>query len=269
MVHTFTSLRHPQEKLAEAEYFLGRLTQAYGIEFQFELNAFLSASRNVTFVIQKAMDKVPEFSKWYAEQQDKMRADPEMVYFRELRNVSEKQGPISYIGGSLPHGGWSYRFVGIYPKEVPIGLRNLDIGAACAIHLKKLANYLLECSQTFPFSSCPGRAFTEEGMESLGYTWDDVESSIGLPPGYTDVDIPAADRLRILSREIQPLDISHIQRVASGDIRFNGEKLTFPTSDGHSLLDNIAANMSEREAMNPPRSAFIDAIAQRIKDSKI
>ena len=60
LAHTFTTLRHPVEKLLEAEYFLARLTCADGLRFQFELNAWLSASRSVTFVLQRAMAHVPD-----------------------------------------------------------------------------------------------------------------------------------------------------------------------------------------------------------------
>ena len=34
--YVFTTLRHPVEKLLEAEYFLGHLVDTVGLEFQFE-----------------------------------------------------------------------------------------------------------------------------------------------------------------------------------------------------------------------------------------
>jgi hypothetical protein len=206
MPHTFTTLRHPVEKLLEAEHFRARLIGSDGLQFQFELNAFLSASRSVTFILQKAMSDVPGFAAWYEQQQALMKADAAMRFFLELRNISQKQGPVSFVGGSLPGGGWTYRFVG-RPHAVPKDLVGLDIGACCARHLAKLANLLLECVRAFPFNTCPVRAFTEEGMARLEYSWLDVETAIGLPPGYTDVgDFPTAEKLRILSREIEPLD---------------------------------------------------------------
>ena len=60
--HTFTTLRHPVEKLIEAEHFLARLMYADGLRFQFELNALLAASRSVTFVLQGAMAHVRHFA---------------------------------------------------------------------------------------------------------------------------------------------------------------------------------------------------------------
>jgi len=52
-------------------------------------------------------------------------------------------------------------------------------------------------------------------MVALGYGWWDVEAALGLPPGYTEVgDFPAAEKLRILSRDIEPLDNESIERIA-------------------------------------------------------
>lgn len=85
MPHIFTTLRHPVEKLLEAGHFLARLSQSDGLEFQFELNAFLSASRSVTFVLQKALADVPGFPVWYEQKQGRMKADAAMRFFLELR----------------------------------------------------------------------------------------------------------------------------------------------------------------------------------------
>ena len=269
MPHNFTTLRHPVEKLLEGEHFLARLICSNGLEFQFELNAFLSASRSVTFVLQKVMSDVPGFAAWYEQQQARMKADAAMRFFLDLRNISQKQGPVSFVGGSLPDGGWTYRFVG-RPHAVPGDLAGRDVGACCAAHLAKLANLLLDCVRAFPFYSCPGRAFTEEGMAALGYSWRDVEAAIGLPPGYTDVgDFPAAEKLRILSREIEPLDTASIERIADGELRADGASLEFPASSGADLVDDMAAMMAPGGAgSGHPRDVFLGAILKRINDNE-
>ena len=267
MPHTFTTLRHPVEKLLEAEHFLARLIHSYGLEFQFELNAFLSASRSVTFVLQKAMSDVPGFTTWYEQQQARMKADAPMCFFLDLRNISQKQGPISIVGGSLPRGGWTYRFVG-RPHAVPEDVAGRDIGACCAAHLVKLANLLLECIRALPFDSCPRRAFTEEGMAALGYSWGDIEAAIGMPPGSTDAgNLPAAEKLRILSREIEPLDTASIERISEGDLHAAGAPLEFPASSGTDLVDDMAAMMAlNGTADGHPRDVFLSAILKRIDD---
>ena len=269
MPHNFTTLRHPVEKLLEAEHFLARMTASYGLEFQFELNAFLSASRSVTFHLQKALSDVQGFVVWYEQQQACMKADTTMRFFLELRNISQKQGPVSFVSGSLPGGGWTYRFVG-RPLAVPKELAGRDVRACCAAHLRKLATLLVECAQTFPYHSCPGRAFTEEGMVALGYGWRDVDVALGLPPGYTEVgNIPASEKLRILSREIKPLDLEAIERVAAGDFRVNGKQLQFPETSGTDLVDDMAATITTLSTENEhPRVAFIRAILKNTRDKE-
>src|SRR5688572_26098150 len=111
MVHTFTTLRHTVEKLQEAEYFLAGVASENSLEFQFNLNAFLSACRSVTFVMQKSMSRVPAFADWYRARQDEMRLDAAAGFFLELRNIAQHEGPVSYVGGStMKPGRWSHRF---------------------------------------------------------------------------------------------------------------------------------------------------------------
>lgn len=267
MPYTFTTLRHPVEKLLEAEHFLARMINSDGLEFQFELNAFLSASRSVTFVLQQAFFDVPDFAVWYKTQQARMRADDAMRFFLELRNVSQKQGPVSIVGGSLPQGGWTYRFIG-RPHAVPIELIGHDVCECCAAHLTKLATLLSECARTFPFHSCPRSAFTEEGMVELGYSLRDVEAVLGLPDGYTALgDISTADKLRILRREIEPLDENSIRRIAARDLRGNGFPLEFPDTVDTDLVDDIATMMNPSDAnAGQPRNLFLAGIMKRISD---
>ena len=268
MSHRFTTLRHPVEKLLEAEYFLGRLTCAHDLRFQFELNAFLSASRSVTFVLQKALSHVGSFEEWYGSKQAEMRKDAAMRFFLTLRNISQKEGPVSFVVGLLPSGEWTYRFVG-RPEPVPNELAGRDIGACCATHLMKLANLLQECVGAFPFDSCPARALTEEGMAALGYNWRDVETALGLPTGWTDVaTIPAAEKLRILSREIEPLDVSSIKRIAAGDLLADDVRLEFPPSNGANFVDALAVMLEGDDGSSDPRTAFVRATFRDPDDVK-
>jgi hypothetical protein len=228
MPYTFTTVRNPVERLLEAEYFLAHLPRLSGIEYQFELNTFLSASRNVTFQLQKAMAHVPGFPEWYGRQQQEMKADAAMRFFVELRNVSQKQGPVSYIGSYLGNGAWTHHFVGS-PDPVPAELTGKDITVGCAVHLVKLANVLAGCVQEFPFHTCPARALTEQGMANLGYDWADAEIAAGFPPGWTDVEgVPAGERLHMLSLDIEPLNTASIERIARGDLREGETRNTDP-----------------------------------------
>ena len=92
------SLIPVEGKLLEANYFANHLRHLEGDSFFYELSAFLSAARSVTFYVQKEMDDVPEFDAWWKEQQDLMRSDPAMKFFVDLRNISLKEQQIRMVG---------------------------------------------------------------------------------------------------------------------------------------------------------------------------
>jgi hypothetical protein len=267
MAHRFTSLRHPLEKLQEAEYFLGGLVASNALEFQFNLNAFLSACRSTTFTLQKSLAGVGSFDAWYRARQTEMRADPALAFFLELRNISQHEGPVGYVGGAmLRTDQWSYRFAG-NREAVPPALVGVDVGAACADHLVKLANLLQGVVQAFPFASCPANAVSPAGMEQLGFSLADVGEAIGLPAAYVEAgaDIAVAEKLRILAREFEPLDVDTLARLARGEFQRDGEPVMVFRSSGDDLTD-IMAGMIEGRAGSPldPRQVFVAAIAKRI-----
>ncbi|MEA2870516.1 MAG: hypothetical protein QOH67_492, partial [Hyphomicrobiales bacterium] len=99
MGQPFSTIRPALEKLLEAEYFLGGMLTRHGIELQFKLNALLSAARSVTYALQKYQSNVPTFEGWYGPRRAIMKNDTAMRFFIELRNISQKEGPVSYFGG--------------------------------------------------------------------------------------------------------------------------------------------------------------------------
>lgn len=273
MAHKFTSLRYAVEKLQEAEYFLGGIAEAQGIEFQFNLNAFLSAARNVTFVMQKSLASVNGFAEWYEARRLEMHVDATMRYFVELRNFSQKQGPVGYIGGATLDGRWTYRFINA-PEVVPPELIGRDLAECCASHLAKLSSLVVKCSEDFPFHACPAAAVSEEGMAALGYTFEDIERALGLPKGYTNVPgIPVVERLRILREEFEPLEVDELRRLADGKFAKDGTAIEFHGTGGHDLIDDVAASIRARQetaganSLNL-RDVFLDTIAQRIIRSR-
>jgi hypothetical protein len=269
MAHTFTSLRHSLEKLQEAEYFLAAVAATNTLEFQFNLNAFLAACRSTSFVLQKSMAGVAGFSRWYTARQAEMKADRSMGFFLELRNISQHEGPVSYIGGStMQPGRWSYRFAG-NRESVPPELLSVDVVQACADHLIKIARLLLSFSEAFPFASCPVTALCPNGMAALGFTLDDVAGALGLPVGYLDVGdhIPMSEKLRCLAREFEPMDVAELNRIASGNLQRNGKAIRIPTLAGSDLIDIMASIIeSNDEAFAHPQHVFVAAVAKRISD---
>jgi hypothetical protein len=267
MTHTFTTLRHALEKLQEAEYFLAGVTSANGLEFQFNLNAFLSACRSVTFLMQKSMAHVPGFAAWYRGRQEQMKLDAAMSFFVELRNISQKEGPVSYVGGSMLSSGlWSHRFAG-NREAVPPDLLGMEVAHACAVHLVKLARLAAACVDEFPFETCPATAISEEGMTALQYSLADVAEALGLPADYLDVgdDIPMAEKLRYLQGEFEPLDREELDRIRSGDFQRAGRKIDIPIATGSDLTDTMVSLIESYNGDTmQPRNVFLAAVMKHI-----
>ena len=161
------SLLLVEDKLLEAKYFINRLHFLFPAEFAYELNAFLSAARSVTFLLQKEMRTVPGFDKWWSDRVAEMRNDPAMEFFKESRNFSQKEGRVSVVGtgGLLASGekSMSYLFAR-YGNSLPEQLIGRDVIECCREHLGKLGTIVLACADAFPWHSCARRAVTVKGL---------------------------------------------------------------------------------------------------------
>lgn len=88
---------HVQWKYDEAEYFLEMMKE--NIEdrqkFRYNLSAFVSAARTITFVLQKEFSKNPKFNKWYPKKQMQMSRDKLFEFFNDKRNnIIHEEGTI-------------------------------------------------------------------------------------------------------------------------------------------------------------------------------
>lgn len=84
------------QKFKEATYFLERCVEQYHApeEFQFNLNAFIQALRNNTFMLQNEPRRPERFGSWYAEKQAEMRQSDLLRRFVQARNVVVKQSSL-------------------------------------------------------------------------------------------------------------------------------------------------------------------------------
>jgi hypothetical protein len=78
------------EKLEAAFHFLEEMRKSVENRkvFIFNLDAFLSTSRSVTFVLQKEFEGDTKFRKWYREKQEEMKKDELMNFFVKMRDFS-------------------------------------------------------------------------------------------------------------------------------------------------------------------------------------
>ncbi len=207
-----------EERLFEAEYFVDRLRFLPTPEFRYELHAFLSAARNVTFVLQKEMKHVPGFEAWWRECQEAMGQDDAMKFFVELRNRSQKKGDVRFVGGSrrLDDGRhlWSYRFVQ-NESRVPDSLVHRDVVDCCFEHLAKIATFVLEFDKEFHYHSCYRHAISVEGMKALGIGVADVLEFLGYGPiSGSPSGLSRNKELEVLRRQVDGVDFERIERLA-------------------------------------------------------
>lgn len=97
MAHSDCPIYQTQHKFQEAEYFLARCANSYHfpLEFQFNLNAFIQAFRNITFMLQSEKTKPDGFDKWYERKREEMRGIDSLRNFVEARNIIVKQSSLT------------------------------------------------------------------------------------------------------------------------------------------------------------------------------
>ena len=83
-----------RQKFKEAEYFFYQLELNSFNHFLYEsyLSAFINATRNISYAIQKEGSNKEGFKKWWLKQRLYMKNDKIMKFFYEIRNYSIKKG---------------------------------------------------------------------------------------------------------------------------------------------------------------------------------
>lgn len=81
-------------KVNEASYFLSMMKQTFNDDsnnFIYNLNAFLSAARSITFFMQKQYAHKDGFNKWYDNEKENMKKDSDLVFLKKSRNEVLKE----------------------------------------------------------------------------------------------------------------------------------------------------------------------------------
>ncbi|MDD5510536.1 MAG: hypothetical protein PHI12_06995 [Dehalococcoidales bacterium] len=76
-----------RRKVEEAKYFLHMMKQTFEDDdcFSYNLSAFLSAARSITYHMQKQYKRRSGFTEWYCQKQIGMSADSELQYLNNAR----------------------------------------------------------------------------------------------------------------------------------------------------------------------------------------
>jgi hypothetical protein len=98
------------QKFGEAVYFFNRMreTACNLRSFPYNLSAFLSALRSITFYLQEQFSKDPAFEVWYAGKQHELRNDPLLKRLKDTRDEALHARPVQlavFAGPQLPEEG--------------------------------------------------------------------------------------------------------------------------------------------------------------------
>ena len=85
-----------RHKIREAQYFLSKMKQFFEDDdtFAYNLSAFLSAARSITFFMQRQYRRRDGFAEWYCPYQIKMSADLELDYLNKVRVEDVHREPV-------------------------------------------------------------------------------------------------------------------------------------------------------------------------------
>lgn len=96
---TMVSMSETRKKLGEAEYFYKQMKATFNEgrpEYIYLINAFVSASRSVTFVMQKEYSKAEGFIDWW--DNNEVKKSQNFDSFNSLRTITEHQRLVDTSG---------------------------------------------------------------------------------------------------------------------------------------------------------------------------
>jgi hypothetical protein len=138
-------------------------------KFRAFVDAFLCHTRSITWVMKKEFGHSDDFDYWYCDQLDMMQKNTIFGFFKEMRNVSQKEGPIearatanlpknltykikgepetepmpSIVNSTIER----YRFFDNLP--IPSDYRSTDAITLCEVYLQKLGTIVDDCEKKF------------------------------------------------------------------------------------------------------------------------
>lgn len=161
------------EKVAEAEFFIGKMCEAGSDWFSFRcyLSAYLSASRTITLSLQRFSD-LPEFDKWYMPHRKRLKDDPLAKFLLEARNDHVHGGPCPASRGVFHQGIATYFF------QTGGQFKSRDIVSCCRYHFICLLAIVYDCYLEFGQHIDPQQYYTSGHFAAMGKTIDQAEVEV-------------------------------------------------------------------------------------------
>ena len=195
------------KKVAETEFFLGKMVEAghEWFEFQCYLSAFLSAARTITLALQR-FRHIPLFDDWYERYQDKLKGDPLAKFILETRNDHVHGGPSPVVGGMYYQGMATYQFC------ERNGFASDDIVSSCREHFITLLRIVYDCYVVLGVHIDPQQYYTREHFASMGKNIGQAEVEIWgwVMTSYIEDGFDEDDRWHELRGRVGQCQINHL-----------------------------------------------------------
>lgn len=188
MSHSFSIVDY---KVRQAEFFLQKIQEAELNFFaaQCFTDAFVSATRSVTFALQAVCKDISGFAVWYATQQESLRSDTLAQFFKKYRDVSIHIGDTVIRGGSMYQDEAGQLNVAYYFLKIPeIPAPPVeDVYSVCRKYFTCILQLILDTYRVFSCYVDDRWYYTEENFNRLGKSIEDAEEELGFPRGWTDI----------------------------------------------------------------------------------
>ncbi len=195
------------QKVNETEFFLKKMVEAGSNWFEFScyLTAFLSASRSITYALQR-FKFLKGFNSWYEPHQSSLKEDPLAKFFLDIRNDNVHGGPNPVAGASFYHDKSAYRF-----REQD-KLDHDDIVSSCRVHFIKLLQIVYDCYVVLGVQIDPQQYYTKENFRTLGRNINDAEVEIWgwVMSSYIEEGMDEDDRWHELRGRVGECNINHL-----------------------------------------------------------
>lgn len=161
-------------KVAESEYFLKRISKSghdiFGVRFN--VSAFISATRTITYALQACLKECDKFLLWYEEKQRSLKKNKIAKFFHDFRNVNQHLGENPITHGHFKNGKNVYWFK---PTNNIIWVPKIDVETSCRIYFISLLEIVYDCYILFGPQIDPKQYYTKEHFSQLSKSIEDAE----------------------------------------------------------------------------------------------
>jgi|GEM_PF-6852945 hypothetical protein len=199
------SLELAEQKLAEASWFIDEFESAGPNVFVARClaSAGLSACVSALNALRAASSRDDGFKDWTRDRTAKLREDPVIAYLFERRNEMAHVGDSRINAGTMSQEDGETK-VRHYFSRGPWKAEaiDMDVGSAMRHFAEEIESLLAAAKAEFPEQTAEWHLDLQR-LYSEGYSVEDIESYVGFPRGWTDIEgFTDEKRIELLQREI-------------------------------------------------------------------